>query len=111
VGCTEECLYANINEVKLFQDWYRFELMTSGPLKIELAFDRFNHDNEHYNDLDMYLFAGQPGEQLLYQTRSTEQPGQSEVIYDSNLAAGTYYLTIQAWDTPTDRVPYWLSIR
>jgi hypothetical protein len=40
---------------------------------------------------------------------SVAEGGQAEFL-TGTLAAGTYRLAVQAWDTPAQRVRYWLAI-
>ena len=41
----------------------------------------------------------------------TKPPGEAEAIDLPALGAGTYYVAVQAWDTPTGSVEYWFAVR
>jgi len=105
---------ANVKLEKLIQDWYRLELPAAGPRHIALVYDLFT--NANFNDLDLYLFREGVGGTITFVNRSVLDPTTSEGrdgewIQESNLPAGTYYIAVQAWNTPTDSVKYWINVR
>lgn len=109
VGCTAECVFANVNGEKKLQDWYRFELTATTTIRIELAYTYSIATSNLFSDLDLYAFdETESGPR--YIGSSVLPPGQQEIL-TGTLPPGTYYLAVQAWDTPNGRVPYWMSIR
>lgn len=52
---------ANLNGVQLLQDFVRFEVTATGTRHIGLVYQRYNAANEHYDDLDLYLFREEVG--------------------------------------------------
>jgi hypothetical protein len=107
VGCEEECIHPNKSGEKRIQDWYRLDLAAPKTVRIDLVYQSSNGTGT--NDLDLYAFDD-PGTGLRFGGASTGEPGIPEVL-NGTLPAGTYYLGVQAWDTPAGPVPYWISIR
>jgi hypothetical protein len=106
---------ANVNGAQLLQDWYRLDVTTDGFWHIALAYRTYNGINSHYDDLDLYLFREEAPGVLALVDRSVMDPSthaarQGEWLH-RNLPTGVYYLAVQAWKTPSDPVPYWISIR
>ena len=90
------------------QDWYRIVVPPGGmQIRIDLDFDRFA--NGAFNDLDLYVLA-QNGAGLDYVARSTAEQGKPEQLTGS-LPGGTYYIGVQAWNTPTAPVGYAILVR
>ena len=106
VGCPQECVFANQNGEKRFQDWYRFELTTAKAVRIDLTYETSVSEN----DLDLYAF-GAAGSGLQFLAASTAENGLPEALTGTAIPPGIYYLAVQAWDTPSGPVSYWLSIR
>ncbi len=97
----------NKNNVKIINDWYRFYIDASREVVINLVFDGAT------NDVDLYLFKVNSGGSppFLSQAESYRPAGCRELI-DANLSGPEYYLIgLQAWDTPTTRANYWLSVK
>lgn len=104
----------NINGQPKLEDWYRFELTQAGSVRVDMVYDYVSNSN--VNDLDVYLYREEPGGALTFIDRSTN-PGlgmtddPQEAIVTNVLPAGTYHVAVQAWDTPTENVDYWILIR
>jgi len=111
VGCSSDCLAENNNGVQLFQDWYRFETTSTSNVRIEMVYDYYNYEFQQFNDLDIYLFRVEQDGGISYVERGAEPQATAEVMNLSGLAAAEYYIAIQAWDTPTETVNYWVSVR
>jgi hypothetical protein len=107
VGCTEQCIFPNNNGEKRIQDWYRLTLTGAKTVNIDLTYETFTGGS--FNDLDLYVFAEQ-GAGLQFRGSSLAEQGEPEGLFGP-LTAGTYYLAVQAWNTPSGRVGYWMSIR
>jgi hypothetical protein len=107
VGCTQQCIFPNRNGERRIQDWYRFQLTGQREIRVDLAFEAFSGGS--FNDLDLYAFAD-PGSGPIFIGASLGEAGEPEGLFGT-LQAGTFYLAVQAWDTPTGTVRYWLSIR
>ena len=100
----------NINGQRKIEDWYRFD-HPGGSFRLDMRSRAFA--NNQFNDLDVYLFLRQLSGSLVYVNSSRKDPvteGSSELITDS-LNAGTYFVGIQAWNTPTTETEYWFIIR
>lgn len=108
VGCSDQCIFPNELGEKKIQDWYRLELTQTTDVRVELDFDYFLA-GDLSNDLDLYVFR--KTETGLQFDGASLSSGNNQEILAGTIAAGTYYLAIQAWSTPGDRVSYWLSIR
>lgn len=104
-----QCLWANTEGELLFQDFYRLDWLSGGPVRIELAFDTYDSTNQVWNDLDLYLFYYFRG--ALQFRALSGQESEQEVITSSDLPVGAYIVVVQAWDTPAAPVPYALSVR
>jgi hypothetical protein len=107
---TAECVHPNKNGQIKLQDWYRITLTAATNLKIELAYQYYDDGSAKFNDLDLYVFQAVTGGGLKYVSASVGEAGKPEWLTGS-LAAGTYYIAVQAWDTPGSAVRYWLSFR
>jgi hypothetical protein len=107
VGCTQQCIFPNKNGEKRIQDWYRLTLTAPRTVNIDLTYETFTGGS--FNDLDLYAFAEQ-GTGLQFLGSSLGEQGEPEGLFGP-LNAGTYYLAVQAWDTPSGRVGYWMSVR
>lgn len=107
VGCPQECIFANKNGEKRIQDWYRLEVTAARVIDIDLAYETFTGSS--FNDVDLYLFVDS-GAGPQYLDASLGEPGEPEGL-TGTAQPGTFYLAVQAWDTPSGSVPYWLSIR
>ena len=108
---TDPEVFGNANGQKLLQDWYRFE-HSGGSFRLDLVYQLIT--NGMLNDLDVYLFRTEPGGARTYVDRSTNDPavdGERESIVSLSLAAGSYVIAVQAWNTPTEGVEYWYVIR
>ena len=104
----------NINGVKKLEDWYTFQRTASASFRLDMKYPSYNFTNNHYNDVDVYLFREEAGGALTFISKSTNDPsvsGDVEGIVEASLPTGTYHVAIQAWDTPTDSVDYWFVIR
>ena len=99
---------ANILGDALLQDWYRFSTTATQALRLDLVYEAFTGA---FNDLDVYLFREESGGSLTYVAAGTKPEGEAEAIDLPALAAGTYYVAVQAWDTPTGSVDYWFAVR
>jgi hypothetical protein len=108
VGCPQQCIFPNKTGQKLLQDWYRFEGVAGKTINIELTYEAFTGGS--FNDLDLYAF-GDAGTGLQFVGSSTGEQGDPESLTGPLSGGTTYYLAVQAWDTPSGRVAYWLSIR
>ena len=107
VGCSQECIHPNVSGERKIQDWYRLVLTSSDVVRIMLAFDHTSSGAPRPNDLDLYLFR-QTGATLQFVASSANEPGKGERLLRS-LAAGTYIIAVQAWDTPgPEPVRYWV---
>ncbi len=63
------------------------------------------------NDLDFYVFRRESNGSLTYVDAGLESAAKPEVVDFSNLPAGTYFIAVQAWDTPSTAPRYWLGLR
>jgi len=99
--------------VKRLQDWYRFERTASSDLYIRLKYN-VRYFSGVPEDLDLYLFKDVGGT-LTFVGKSTRDPMQDdsgEVIkLELTASLGNYYIAVQAWNTPSDAVPYALALR
>lgn len=102
----DENVHANILGDKLLQDWYRLETTATGPFRLDLVHDRFSD-----GDFDVYLFREEAGGALTYVAASFWREWWNKTIVVPSLPASTYYVAIQAWDTPAGEVDYWFVIR
>ena len=110
IGCGESvCVYPDVHGDKLIQDWFRLDLTEETALRIELDFATYDSSIGQYNDLDLYIFTVDENGDLLYLGRSVSEPGNREAIAGT-ATAGTLYVGLQAWETPSGRIPYWLAI-
>ena len=94
----------NNNGESVINDWYKFTLPFGQTVTINMKFEHWE------NDLDLYLFQELAGPILNYVTRSVNPKGEQEEI-SLFLGSGTYYIGIQAWDTPSGLSEYWLSVK
>lgn len=80
----------------LMQDWYKLVVPAAGPVKIILDFE-----NSPNSDLDLYLFDASL-KLIDYSANDNLTSKQwNETISNSNLPAGTYYITVNAFATPS----------
>jgi hypothetical protein len=100
---------ANILGSKLLQDWYRFTMPSTGAFRIDLVYQTFT--GAQPNDVDVFLFREDVGGQLTYVSRSVEAEIDPEAIVVPSLAAGNYYIAVQAWNTPGGAIDYWFVTR
>jgi hypothetical protein len=99
----------NILGSKLLQDWYRFTMATTGAFRLDLVYQ--THTGTQANDVDVYLFREEVGGALTYVGRSVAAATEPEAIAVPSLTAGTYYVAVQAWDTPAGAIDYWFVTR
>lgn len=99
-------VFPNIDGIPLLQDWYRFSTVAPQDLRVDLIYETLTD-----NDLDVYLFREVAPGSVTYVSAGTKPPGKFESVVVPSLAAGSYYVAIQAWNTPTGSVAYWFSIR
>jgi len=100
---------------RLLQDWYRFETSVPGTAHIVLKYAPKSTGGV-LDDLDLYLFQVGPNGERTFINRSVHDPATAagangEWIHEDTLPAGTYFVAIQAWNTPSGAVDYWLSIQ
>jgi len=89
-----------------FEDWYEVTLGTGQTLNIQMRFPGTAAD------LDMYLFSLDASNNVTIHANSVDDNiGQNEFDEQMSryLSAGTYYVAVDAWDTPT-RAAYTLDI-
>lgn len=112
VGCTlaGDCVHPDTHGEKVIHDWFRLELAQQTDITIALDFQlRIDGMTPAHNDLDLYLFEADGSGGLRYMARAAGPPGEREQL-SGTLEAGTYYVGIQAWDTPSGRTPLWLAV-
>ena len=98
-----ECVLGNKNNVKRLEDWFRVPVTSSFSGRVALTLTGST------TDFDLYVFkAGATG--LTYVGRSTNAQGQGESLTVS-FTSGTYYVAVQAWDTPAGRANYTIMVR
>jgi hypothetical protein len=101
-------VHANASGQPLLQDWYRFTLSSGAAVRMDLTYEKYT--NGAWNDVDLYLFAEGAGGAPAFLASSNSAEGEDERI-SGQLPAGTYYLAVQAWRTPTGPVEYSLLLR
>lgn len=110
VGCTiSECVHPDADGDKVVQDWFRVELGAETDIRIVLDFRMQAQMTPTFNDLDLYLFEDDGAGGITYLASAAGPAGEREQL-TGTLAAGTYYLGIQAWETPGGRTPFWLAV-
>lgn len=100
-------VHPNAGGQALLQDWYRLTLTSSRQIRLDLVYDGYT--NGAFNDLDLYLFQ-QTGGSLAFVAASTNPQNEPEWM-QGTLPAGTYYIAVQAWSTPTGSVEYAFHMR
>lgn len=110
VGCTlQECVHPDVNGETKIQDWFGFEVSQQTDIRITLDFLTYDFDTGVSNDLDLYLFGADGSGGIQYLARAAGPPGEREQLVGT-IQPGTYFLGIQAWETPSGRIPFWLGI-
>lgn len=109
VGCTQQvCVHPDVNGDKVIQDWFRLDVSQQTDVRIVLDFLTFDSDAGVSNDLDLYLFEADGSGGIQYLARAAGPAGEREQLVGT-IEAGTYFIGIQAWDTPSGRIPLWLA--
>lgn len=106
-----ECILPDIDGVRRLEDWYRVDVAVGGQYRLDLVFDAYNSENATWNDLDLYVFQDLGGGALAYAIRADDGAGEQEWVVFTWMPAGSYYIAVQAWDTPAGAVPYTLAMR
>jgi hypothetical protein len=111
---TDANVAANKSGQKLLQDWYKLEIPSVGPHHFVLKYINNSTLAAQPDDLDLYLFQEAADGSLTFIQRSVLDPtkpegANGEWIHATSLAAGTYFVAVQAWATPGGEVSYWLS--
>lgn len=103
------CVNEDIDGLRIVQDFYRVEITAQGQYRFDLIYDQFDVDN----DLDLYCFVDEGGGALRSVARADAAAGTPEYIVLLDAAPGTWYVGIQAWNTPVPETPveYTLSLR
>lgn len=81
-------------------DYYKYTLAAAGNLTVTVAWTATG------TDLDIYVYDSTGEEVDSAYTTSETSP---ETLAMTSLAAGTYYIEVQAW-TPTTTVPYTITV-
>jgi hypothetical protein len=118
---SEADVYENVQGQRIVQDWYRIELPEGQDYAFALTTSHVMDGQAAgfpEDDLDLYLFrattiaTGTPP--ILEQVAaSTRVPGCSEDFRYRHPSIGVspvYFIAVQAWDTPSGRVPYSLAV-
>lgn len=110
VGCDlQECVHPDVNGETKIQDWFRFEVSQQTEIRITLDFHTYDAATGLSNDLDLYLFGADGSGGIQYLARADGPAGEREQLAGT-IQPGTYFLGVQAWDTPSGRIPLWLAI-
>jgi Bacterial pre-peptidase C-terminal domain len=105
VGCTAVCVYPTTVGDKKIHDWYRISVTGTATIRLDLAFPMLGVRT----DLDLYLFQSVNGSPR-FVASSLNAVGSQDWI-QRTLAPGTYYVGVQASDTPDGPSRYWLAVR
>ena len=106
-----QCVLADIDGVHMLEDWYRVDVETAGQYRLDLVYDYYNSDNDTWNDLDLYFFREFIDGSLGYIARADASVNVPEWMILLHLEVGTYYVAVQAWNTPSQSVGYTLAMR
>lgn len=103
------CVLEDIEGVRILQDFYRVDITERGQYRFDLIYDLF----DGANDLDLYCFVDEGGGSLRSVARADADAGVPEYIVLLDATPGTYYVALQAWNTPVPQTPvaYTLSLR
>lgn len=91
----------------VIEDWYRVTLAAQRTLTITLSFE-----GNPTADVDLYLFTNAipgPSQHSASVTDNVAENISNETI-SVTLAAGTYYIAVDGWQTTDGRVPYVLQV-
>lgn len=98
----------NTNGQAKAEDWYRFEIAEISSFRLDFVYEYFT--NGQFNDLDVYLYREATDDSYTFVDRSVNDgtgDTPQESILQTSLPPGTYYVAVQAWNTPTGSVDYW----
>jgi len=103
---------STVNPDKRLADWYQFTLTNDQTVSIMLTFEDISSTNIE-SDLDVYLLNVDLNGDLSIYTYSTDDNAADDSPterIDATLQAGTYYVAVQAFNTPNDRIAYTLEV-